>query len=301
MAAETKRPRLGALHSVEAGLHMHQRAQAKRAAVAGERDPDGSRSYLCGPAYIPRPNHRAAQPQWSSLLARAADQVLGVVRRRWVRRVGLGMAGILAVCLVIAATLWWRLSSGPISLDMITPWLTAAIAENLGSQFRIEVGGTVLERDEHGRAAMRIRDIKVRDRDGTVIASAPKAEVGLSSASLFSGNPRAERLNLVGAVLGVRVESDGRVSVSTGSEQRPLTTTLASVATRPPAMPAVDAGRGGDKRSMQENFAALLGWLDSLGAFGLDGGELTEIGLKSGNLVVDDQRNGHQSDRKSVV
>ena len=30
MAAETKRPRLGALHSVEAGLHMHQRAQAKR-------------------------------------------------------------------------------------------------------------------------------------------------------------------------------------------------------------------------------------------------------------------------------
>ena len=222
------------------------------------------------------------------------------MRLRWVRRVGLGMAGTLAVCLLIAATLWWRLSSGPISLDMITPWLTAAIAENLGNQFRIEVGGTVLERDEHGRAAMRIRDIKVRDRDGTVIASAPKAEVGLSSASLFSGSPRAERLNLVGAVLGIRVESDGRVSVSTGSEQRPLTTALASVATRPPAMPAVDPARGGDKRSMQENFAAFLGWLDSLGALGLDGGELTEIGLKSGNLVVDDLRNGHQSKFENI-
>ncbi len=227
MAAETKRPRLGALHSVEAGLHMHQRAQAKRAAVAGERDPDAPRSYLCGPAYVPRPNHRAAPPRWSNLLGRVADRVFGVMQRRWVRRVGLGIAGTLTVCLLIAATLWWRLSSGPISLDMITPWLTAAIAENLGSQFRIEVGGTVLERDEHGRAAMRIRDIKVRDRDGTVIASAPKAEVGLSSASLFSGNPRAERLNLVGAVLAVRVESDGRVSISTGSEQRPMTTTLA--------------------------------------------------------------------------
>src|ERR1700722_5441420 len=232
MAAETKRPRLGALHSVEAGLHMHQRAQAKRAAVAGERDPDAVRGYLCGPAYVPRPNQRAAPPRWSNLmgrlLGRAADRVFGVLQRRWVRRVGLGIAGTLTVCLLIAATLWWRLSSGPISLDMITPWLTAAIAENLGSQFRIEVGGTVLERDEHGRAAMRIRDIKVRDRDGTVIASAPKAEVGLSSASLFSGNPRAERLNLVGAVLAVRVESDGRGSISTGSEHRPTAPTRPS-------------------------------------------------------------------------
>ena len=101
-------------------------------------------------------------------------------------------------------------------------------------------------------------------------------------------------------MLAVRVESDGRVSVSTGSEQRPLATTLASVATRPPAVPAADPARGGDKRSMQENFAAFLAWLDSLGALGLDGGDLTEIGLKSGNLVVDDLRNGHQSKFENI-
>jgi hypothetical protein len=195
---------------------MHQRAQAKRAAVAGERDPDGLRERLCGPAYVPRPNRRGALLRWSKALERTAGQVLGIMGRRWVRRVGLGMAGTLTVCLLIAATLWWRLSSGPISLDIITPWLTAAIAENFGNQFRIEVGGTVLERDEHGRAAMRIRDITVRDRDGTMIASAPKAEVGLSSASLFGGSPRAERINLVGAVLASGSRSDGRVSVSTG-------------------------------------------------------------------------------------
>ena len=79
----------------------------------------------------------------------------------------------------------------------------------------------MLERDEHGRAAIRIRDIRVRDRDGALIASAPKAEVGLSSASLFSGTPRAERINLVGAELAIRVEADGRVSVSTGAAARP--------------------------------------------------------------------------------
>jgi hypothetical protein len=79
-----------------------------------------------------------------------------------------------------------------------------------------------LERDEHGRTAMRIRSITVRDHDGTVVASAPKAEVGFSPASLFSGRPRAERLNLVGAELAVRVEADGKVTVSTGVDQRPL-------------------------------------------------------------------------------
>src|SRR5258708_32734398 len=206
MAGETKRPKLGALHSVEAGLHMHQRAQAKRAAAAGERDPDALcgntlRGNGAGPVYVPRPNRGRTAPWWYSLPGRIAGPISGVMRLCWVRRVGFGTAGALVGFLLVGATLWWRLSRGPISLDIITPWLTAAIAENVGNQFRIEVGGTVLERDEPGRAAMRIRDIKVRDRAGTVIASAPKAEVGLSSASLCSGSPRAELLNRRGSQL----------------------------------------------------------------------------------------------------
>ncbi len=219
------------------------------------------------------------------------------------RRAGIAVGSAFLVCLLIGGALWWRLASGPISLDIFTPWLTAAIAENIGSQFKIEVGGTVLERDEHGRAAMRIRDIKVRDRDGTIIASAPKAEVGLSSASLLSGSPRAERLNLVGAELAIRVEADGRISVSTGTARSAVGTklTLASVGgPLAPAAPAADAARADPKRSVQESVAAFLAWLDSLGALGLDGGDLTEIGLKSGNLVVDDLRNGHQSKFENI-
>jgi hypothetical protein len=41
-------------------------------------------------------------------------------------------------------------------------------------------------------------------------------------------------------------------------------------------------------------FAALLQWIESLDAGGLDGRDLAEIGLKGGNLTVDDQRNGKQ-------
>jgi len=38
-----------------------------------------------------------------------------------------------------------------IELDVATPWLTAAIGENFGSNHSIEVGGTQIERDANGR------------------------------------------------------------------------------------------------------------------------------------------------------
>jgi hypothetical protein len=214
-------------------------------------------------------------------------------------------------------------------LDFATPWIAAAVAENFGSQFQVDLGSTVLERDEHGRMAMRIHSITVRDHDGKVIASAPKAEVGFSAGSLLAGRPRAERLNLVGAELAVRVEADGKVTVSTGANQRPVAIAPAPAegrsqagAAQPPLLPPLQAGQGisvsppraaesnapdlsplagearpggEETRNPQENFAAFLAWVDSLSAFGLDGGDLTEVGLKSGNLVVDDRRNGQQS------
>ncbi len=310
MVVENKRPKLAGLRSLEAGMHMHRRADAVRAVAVnqrqlGQREPnphdtgtrDGDRSRGDNAdSVLTAWWARAVLPSlWWRIIKRLSARLLAVMCGRWVRRVGIGVAAVLAVFMLLGGALWWRLASGPISLDIITPWLTAAIADNFGSQFRVEIGGTVLERDEHGRAAMRIRDIVVRDRDGTVIASAPKAEVGLSSSSLLGGHPRAERLNLVGAELAVRVEPDGTMSISTGADQRPLATTpaLAAAPLRPVLPPA--AGQDPSKRSLQENFAAFLTWIDSLGALGLDGGDLTEVGLKSGNLVVDDRRNGQHS------
>ena len=93
---------------------------------------------------------------------------------------------------------------------MATPWLKAAIEENFGGKQTVSVGGTQIERDENGRTSLRLRDIVVRDADGTMVASAPKAEVGISGTSLLAGNVRAESLNLVGAEMSVRIETDGQ-------------------------------------------------------------------------------------------
>ncbi len=48
----------------------------------------------------------------------------------------------------------------------------------------------------------------------------------------------------------------------------------------------------GKLRSGVQEVAGVLAWIDAVGATGLDGHDLAELGLKSGQLTVDDQRNG---------
>ena len=233
-----------------------------------------------------------------------------------VRRIGLG-AGALAVLAVAGAlTLWWRLASGPIQLDVVTPWLAAAIEENFGSDRHVQVGGTQIERTENGGTAVRIRDIVVRDADGTVVASAPKAEVRVSGMSLLSGHMRAESLSLVGAEMAVRIEQDGALTVFAGADKRPIATAAVPVtastlrsrqqrlegiartvaAGAAPGAAAIAAVQSGEAqpppRQARDVLAALLSWIGDISSTGLDGHELRELGLKSGNLSVDDERTG---------
>ncbi len=239
----------------------------------------------------------------------AAYRRLLARHRRLIRRVGIGSGVVAGLLLVAVLGLWWRLSSGPIQLDIFTPWLVAAIEENFGSHEHVEVGGTQFERTENGGAAVRLRDIVVRDPDGTVVASAPKAEVRVSGMSLLSGRMRAESLNLVGAEIAVRIERNGEVTVFAGANKHPIATATVPV-TAAGALTTTNAGRQ-DKaaaptassatpsqtravspHAASESVAALLAWIDGIGETGLDGHDLRELGLKNGNLTVNDERTG---------
>src|SRR6202047_1842283 len=147
---------------------------------------------------------------------------------RWIRRLAVIVASLLVIFAGCFGGLWWRLGAGPINLEMATPWLAAAIEENIGHGNTVEVGGTQIERAGRIRIAVRIRDIVVRDRDHAIVASAPKAEVRLSGTALLMGRLRAESLNLVDAELAVRITPDGYVTVSTGDNARPLATGVTS-------------------------------------------------------------------------
>ncbi len=124
-----------------------------------------------------------------------------VARRPLVRRFGYGVGGAVAVLLVLFGGLWLRLGAGPIEINFVSPWLASAIEQNIGQSHRVAIGGTQIERDDAGRTAVRIRDMQIRDTDGVVVASAPKAEVAVSGESLLRGELRARRVSLVGAEL----------------------------------------------------------------------------------------------------
>ena len=170
----------GSKKSPADGATRHSRGEGNTRIPSGEggskRPPreGGVRKPRRRPAHVPCRDGEGRCQKLLRVYTRAARRWLGaalaVTKTPWVRRAGVISASALAVVLLVGGGLYWRLSSGPISLDIITPWLAKAIAENVGNQFQIEVGGTVLERDEHGRAAIRIRDIRVRDRDGALIA-----------------------------------------------------------------------------------------------------------------------------------
>jgi hypothetical protein len=241
---------------------------------------------------------------------------LGALRRwlageRWVKRLAVVIAALMVIFAGCFGGLWWRLGAGPINLEMATPWLAAAIEENIGHGNTVEVGGTQIERAGRIRIAVRIRDIIVRDRDHAIVASAPKAEVRLSGTALLMGRLRAESLNLVDAELAVRITRDGYVTVSAGDNAKPLATGVASKkqagiaptfprplpgaappGTAAPNSPAAPPAPAAD--SAQSGLLAGLDWLDSLSLTGLDGQNLNEIGLKNGRLIIDDQQRGNK-------
>jgi Protein of unknown function len=239
---------------------------------------------------------------------------------RWVKRLAVVIAALMVIFAGCFGGLWWRLGAGPINLEMATPWLAAAIEENIGHGNTVEVGGTQIERAGRIRIAVRIRDIIVRDRDHVIVATAPKAEVKLSGTALLMGQLRAESLNLVDAELAVRITPDGYVTVSTGDTARPLATGVASkrqpgatpsspgqsmpvspVAPSSPGAQSKTTAAIADSRDAANGLLAGLDWLDSLSLTGLDGQNLNEIGLKNGNLIVDDQQRGNKWNFENIT
>src|SRR6185295_16023714 len=109
-----------------------------------------------------------------------------------------------------------------------------------------------------------------------------------------TGRVQTERLSLIGAEMALRIEPNGDVNILAGAAKpalaAPAVTHSISAAVAAPA--ADDQSRLPPIEVATDPLAAILGWIDRLDSLGLDGGSLSEIGLKDCTLVVDDQRLG---------
>src|SRR5665213_2844836 len=79
--------------------------------------------------------HGAGRRRWS-VLRRGAVRFL---RHRYLRRLFWTTTVCVAMATVGFLGLWWRLSRGPIELDMATPWLKAAIEQNFDGKLSVEL------------------------------------------------------------------------------------------------------------------------------------------------------------------
>jgi uncharacterized protein DUF3971 len=299
---------------------QHREAMARKRSPQGSSPPADVRSSQWDDAGWDQDHDEAAGHRARRLLSksdtrfRRLDDRFGALRRwlvgeRWVRRLAIALAILMVIFGFGFGGLWWRLGTGPINVDMATPWLAAAIEENIGHGNTVEVGGTQIERTGRISIAVRIRDIVVRDRDHVVVANAPKAEVRLSGTALLMGRLRAQSLNLVDAELAVRITPDGQVTVSAGDTAKPLATGVTSkkdagiapTFPRQPSRPLGAAAPAPPPDAAQSGLLAGLDWLDSLSLTGLDGQNLNEIGLKNGSLVIDDQQRGNKWNFENIT
>ena len=138
-----------------------------------------------------------------SSTARIALQVLGAA------------FGVLAVVLGLAA---WRLSSGPLSLSFLSPYIQESL-EGEGLSYRFEFEDTVLVWAGWNRALeVRLTDLRIADTRGETIAAVPAASLGLSGAALLSGTVAPTSIELVEPSLGLVRDPEGRVHLTGGVE-----------------------------------------------------------------------------------
>ena len=122
---------------------------------------------------------------------------------------------VLAILFVLGA---WRLSSGPLSLGFLSPYIQEAL-EGDDLPYRFEFQDTVLVWSGWGEALeIRLTDLRVADTNGNTLAAVPAASLGLSGASLLRGTIAPTSIELIEPRLGLVRGLDGSVHLAESGE-----------------------------------------------------------------------------------
>ena len=135
--------------------------------------------------------------------------------RRLVKVSAYSIMSVLAVLLIAAAAIYFRLSQGPVSLDFIRATVESRINANLHGM-SVTVGGIVIERAKSGVPHLRLRNIEVKDDGGNLIARAPRAAIGIDERAVFSGAVVPRSLELIGPKIRIMRNIEGQIELGFG-------------------------------------------------------------------------------------
>jgi hypothetical protein len=125
------------------------------------------------------------------------------------------LAILLPVSGLVLGLAYVRLLQGPISMRfLVAPAERALNAELPGLHAEIE--DAIVRLSDRGGIEFRLRNVRVSETDGDLVAVAPLAAVQLSHKALLSGRIAASRLELIEPSMLVSRAEDGRLSLSFG-------------------------------------------------------------------------------------
>lgn len=124
--------------------------------------------------------------------------------------VGLAVAGFALAAVALA----WRLSSGPLEIDFLTPYVEQALSER---DVTVEIGALALRWEGFNRpAVLAARNVRVRQRDGTLVAVTPEGTADVSMPKLLRGVVAPLRIDLIRPHLRVTRTEAGEFSFGLG-------------------------------------------------------------------------------------
>ncbi len=176
-----------------------------------------------------QPDH-AAGPERSQGSRPARPAKAARARKRWTWHRYLKLAleagiGVLAGLIILSGVAVWRLSSEPVRLDFLTPYLEQAFnSEERG--LLAEVEETLLTWEGWPRNVdLRVRRLLLRDPEGQPVAFLPDVAVTLSLRALLKGTIAPTRVEVIRPLIVVERQADGRFMI--GSAQAGETQTAA--------------------------------------------------------------------------
>lgn len=148
------------------------------------------------------------------------------------------MAAFVAGIAIVVAVGAWRLSSGPVSLGFLSPYLTEALSVSGNGDFQVELGDTILTWAGFDRGMdIRVIDVRILDEAGETAARIPQMSLGMNGRALLRGRLEPTTVDIIGPTLRVIRNEDGSIDfgIGQGAGEGGLVVRLARELLRPPA------------------------------------------------------------------
>ena len=148
------------------------------------------------------------------------------------------LAAFVAGSAIVVAVGAWRLSSGPVSLGFLSPYLQEALSFSGNEGFQVELSDTILTWAGFDRGLdIRVIDVRFLDDEGEAAAQIPEMSLGLNGRALLRGRFEPTTVDLIRPTLRIIRNEDGTFDfgVGQGAGEGGVVVRLARELLRPPS------------------------------------------------------------------